>query len=225
MSATLSDEQFRELFSAYKQGDQQALARLVEANQGLIGYVADRAVTKAETFHLAGGIQSKIEWDELMQAGNIGLLVALKRFKPERNIQFSTHAFRWIQKEINLFVRSALLIGTSRFQFRSAVSIDSGNANLAQRGIKAKEERAEVVTVVQKMLELLPKRDREIMKQRFGFSGGNEKKVEEIAGAFGLSRHHVSCIVSRSLGEMRKIYDRFQRTGKILWGVPKHPRR
>lgn len=222
--AALTDEEFRTLFYAYKRGDQDALARLVEANQGLVGYVADRATTKTETFHLAGGIQSKIEWDELMQAGNIGLLIAFKRFKPERKVAFSNFAYDWIRKEINLFVRSALLIGTSRFQFRSSVSIDSGNSDLAQRGMKAKEERAEVVTVVQKMLELLPKRNREIMKQRFGLYGDQEKAVQDIAASLGLSAHHVSCIISRSLGEMRKIYVRFQSTGKILWVVPKHPR-
>ncbi len=41
---------------------------------------------------------------DLIQEGNIGLILALQRFDPGRNVQFSTYAFYWIHAYIQKYV-------------------------------------------------------------------------------------------------------------------------
>lgn len=44
--------------------------------------------------------QSKVEWLDLIQAGNMGLMTAADRFEPEKGYQFSTYAYWWIRQAI-----------------------------------------------------------------------------------------------------------------------------
>ena len=46
-----------------------------------------------------------INYNDIFSEGLIGLLVASERFKPEKNIKFSTYAFYWIRSKILNFVR------------------------------------------------------------------------------------------------------------------------
>jgi len=44
--------------------------------------------------------QSKVEWLDLIQAGNMGLMSAADKFEPEMGYQFSTYAYWWIRQAI-----------------------------------------------------------------------------------------------------------------------------
>lgn len=220
MDKLLSEAEFLEEFAKYKLGDQEALARIVKANQGLIGYVADRHATRLHFGRFRAGLQSLIEWADMMQAGNVGLLVALKRFDPDRGSHFSTYARDWIDKHIWLFINSCLLVKTARFQFRNVTSIDrEGEPRyLSRKGVQekqGKEERKDLVDVVGRMLELLPERDREILKLRFGLEDGIEYQLADIAERFGITKQTVCNVIRRGLNGMMFIYRRYEKTGKI----------
>lgn len=58
----------------------------IEQNQGLVGYIAGN-------FHA-------VSRDDAMQEGNIGMLVALKKFDLEKGLKFSSYAFYWIRRYI-----------------------------------------------------------------------------------------------------------------------------
>lgn len=81
-----------ELFRKWKaSGDIKLRDRLVKENLRLVYTVAHK---------MSKG--NDCDFEELAQAGAIGLMTALNRFDPERKTQFSTYAVYWIRYEMQL---------------------------------------------------------------------------------------------------------------------------
>ncbi|WP_240511947.1 sigma-70 family RNA polymerase sigma factor [Paludifilum halophilum] len=59
-------------------------------------------------------------------------------------------------------------------------------------------------------LHILDKREQQVVKSRFGLSGGKEKTQREIAKELGISRSYVSRIEKRAL---IKLFHEFYRVG------------
>ena len=78
-------------FRRARSGDPEAVERVVMANQGLLHSVAKRM--------LVPGFDSREEYEEMISAGQIGLLRAIKKYDPECS-KFSTYAIHWIRKEM-----------------------------------------------------------------------------------------------------------------------------
>mgnify|MGYP000017656628 CR=1 FL=1 len=101
------EEEFR-LASAYRnRGDRQAAQRLICANLRFVVKIA----------HEYRGYGLKIL--DLIQEGNIGMMMALRKFDPERGLKFITYAVWWIRAYINNFVMknwSLVKIGTTQAQ-------------------------------------------------------------------------------------------------------------
>jgi RNA polymerase primary sigma factor len=64
---------------------------VVRTNQGLIGTI----VGKAKKRRL-----ESLAHEDLMQEGNIGMLIAVEKFDPERGFRFSTYASWWIRSQL-----------------------------------------------------------------------------------------------------------------------------
>ena len=77
-----------ELFIKYQEGDQKSFEELVQINQGLVKKIAS-------CYH-----NSFLDFDDLVQEGNIGLIEAIKRFDYSKGFQFSTYATWWIRQAI-----------------------------------------------------------------------------------------------------------------------------
>ena len=71
------------LWTRYATGDESARQALLNENLGLVHFVA-RQVTR--------GLGVELEFDELVSAGALGLMTALKTFEPDRGLAFSTFA-------------------------------------------------------------------------------------------------------------------------------------
>ena len=92
MSSRLDEDKVRELWSRYKhQGDKQARDRLILAYSPLVKYVAGR---------MSNGLPSHIEESDLISYGLLGLIGALERFDPGREIKFETYAISRIKGSI-----------------------------------------------------------------------------------------------------------------------------
>lgn len=87
------DEQMRLVLQA-KEGRKDAIDRLVLSNMGLvIKIVADRT---AKTNYKYGSM----EFEDLFQEGNFGLMRALQAYDPEGGTKFSTYAVWWIDRQV-----------------------------------------------------------------------------------------------------------------------------
>ena len=84
----LTPEEEREIAKRAKEGDKEALERLIKANLRFVVNVAKNYVGYG------------IPFQELISAGNIGLIEAAKRFDPAKGVRFISYAIWWIKQSI-----------------------------------------------------------------------------------------------------------------------------
>jgi len=104
----LSREEEYRLATAYRNlGDRQSAQTLICANL--------RFVVKIAHEYRGYGLRTL----DLIQEGNIGMMMALKKFEPARGLKFITYAVWWIRAYINNFIMkswSLVKIGTTQAQ-------------------------------------------------------------------------------------------------------------
>lgn len=85
----LSLDKGRSLFSSMKEGDLETRNRLVEGNLRLVVSIAKHYVNQG------------VEFLDLIQAGNLGLITAVEKFDYEKGCAFSTYANWWIKQYVS----------------------------------------------------------------------------------------------------------------------------
>jgi RNA polymerase sigma-32 factor len=123
--ALLTEEEELSLARRWRlDGDQKAMQRLVTAYLRLV-------VATSTRFRNYG-----LPMPDLIQEGNIGLMLAVNRFDPERGVRFSTYAAWWIRSSIQEYVLRNWSI------VRSGTSAGQKALFFNLRWLRAKLERA-----------------------------------------------------------------------------------
>lgn len=172
------------------------------AHGGLIG----RVVQRYKRF--IGGC---IEWEDLFQAGWLGLHHAAERFDPERGFKFSTYANWWIRAFIQRTimnerrtVRIPVHAQTDAFKRGERLHIDalsldapldssdpgSGTWLDLQRSDSdpsADAEHNDLATLVESAVEALSEKERRIIRGRFW----RDRTLGEIGEDLGVSRERI----------------------------------
>jgi RNA polymerase sigma factor for flagellar operon FliA len=92
MESNVKAVELKELWRRYKQeGDEAARERLVVAYSPLVKFIAGR---------MASGLPSHVDEGDLISYGLLGLIGAIERFDPEREIKFETFAVARIKGAI-----------------------------------------------------------------------------------------------------------------------------
>ena len=92
METNVKAIELKDLWRRYKSsGDEQARERLVVAYSPLVKYVSGR---------MASGLPAHVEEADLISYGLLGLISAIERFDPEREIKFETYAITRIKGAI-----------------------------------------------------------------------------------------------------------------------------
>jgi RNA polymerase sigma-32 factor len=113
-------------------GDHAAASRLVTGNL--------RFVVKIAFEYRTYGVRLL----DLIQEGNVGLLVAVDRFDPERGVRLTTYAVWWIRAYIQEYIRrswSLVRFGTTRAEQRCFYRLRRERQRLERGGSKADPER------------------------------------------------------------------------------------
>ena len=180
-------------------GDAAARATLIERNLRLVVYIARK-------FENTG-----IGIEDLISIGTIGLIKAVNSFDPEKNIKLATYASRCIENEILMVLRR-----TSRLKlevsFDEPLNTDWDGNELLLSDILGTEPdlvSRELDSAVEKQMlceavETLSKRERDIVRMRYGLGGGGEHTQKEVADMLGISQSYISRLEKRIIARMRK---------------------
>ena len=86
--AAVDREEIHKLWKKAKRGDHDAKQRIMEANLRLV-------VPIAKKYHRQG-----IDFLDLVEEGNLGLMHSIDKFEPSKGYRFSTYASYWIEQSI-----------------------------------------------------------------------------------------------------------------------------
>ena len=196
----LSKEEELDLARRMNAGDMEARNKLIEHNLRLVVYVAKK---------YDGTTYGSIE--DLISIGTIGLVKAIKTFKPDKNIKLATYASRCIENEILMYLRK-----TNKLKLE--VSLDEplnvdydGNELLlsdiigTDEDIISKEiEENEQKRAMYLALKELSKREQEILILRYGLNGQDELTQKDVADLMGISQSYISRLEKKIIKKLRR---------------------
>ncbi|MCO7126303.1 RNA polymerase sporulation sigma factor SigE [Sporolactobacillus shoreicorticis] len=203
LPSPLSKEEEAELMKKLPSGDPQVRATLIERNLRLVVYIARKFDN------------TRINIEDLISIGTIGLIKAVNTFNPEKKIKLATYASRCIENEILMYLRR-------NSRTRSEVSLDEplnvdwdGNELLlsdvlgTENDVTTKNmERKVERTLLKKAMLMLNDREKEIMNLRFGLSGGKEKTQKDVADELGISQSYISRLEKRIIKRLKKEFSK-----------------
>ena len=148
--------------------------------------------------------------EDLISIGTIGLMKAVKTFKPDKKIKLATYASRCIENEILMYLRKTNAIKTE-VSFDEPLNVDwDGNElllsdilrsepDLVNHNVELQDERR----IVLELVNDLPDRERVICQMRFGFCGYEEHTQKEVADMLGISQSYISRLEKKIIAKLK----------------------
>lgn len=140
--------------------------------------------------------------DDVISAGNVGLVEAAQRFDPARGVKFSAYAKWWIEARIWEHMREEYGLprpGQEKHRIVPTGDFDIALAQLADEGPTLSERH--YANQVYWKTTRLSRRNRRILWQLIV----EEKSCSEVGALHGLTKQRVHQIEAKSLAEMRRI--------------------
>ena len=196
----LSKEEKEELFIKIKNGDEEARNILIERNLRLVAHVVKKYAN------------TKVEQDDLISIGTIGLIKGINSFNVEKGSKLSTYVSRCIDNEILMYLRSTKKLNAEVYLNEPIGKDKDDNVVTLQEVLENNDRNIEeevdlkmkIKKLYKKMGEVLKDRERTIIELRFGLDGHKPKTQHEIADMMGISRSYVSRIETKAIGKLGK---------------------
>lgn len=195
----LTEEEERELFLAYKKGDQNAKNELITRNLRLVAHVIKKFNPNPK------------DADDLISIGTVGLIKAIETFDKAKGSRFATYAARCIENEILMHVRSTKK-SKSEVYLQDPIGVDKEGNEICLIDILGTDSEKIVDEVDNKIStkklkalinKILDEKEKIIIELRYGISG-EPLTQREIAKMLGISRSYVSRIEKRALKKLAK---------------------
>lgn len=196
----LSQEEEKNLLIKLKDGDETARNILIERNLRLVAHVCKKYAW------------SKIEQDDLISIGTIGLIKGINSFNIDKGIKLSTYVSRCIDNEILMFLRSNKKLN-SEVYLEDTIGKDKDDNTVSLKEVIESDDKSiedevdlkfKIKKLYQKMKEVLKDREKLIIELRFGLDGAKPKTQNQIAKMMGISRSYVSRIETKAIGKLAK---------------------
>lgn len=191
-----------ELVVLYQHGDKKALDKLLENNDKLIYKVASKFYSDKT---------SSIEFDDLLQEGRIGFILACNKYDCEyiKKTKFITYAFYWIYQKIHRFITTyntneEISLNTpvseeNKDELINSIESHSNKINDREEKLYLSELRIELESVMDRYNTL---NEREILKLYYGWDT-EELSIEQIADIFETSSNEVKSIKGKAIRKLR----------------------
>jgi len=183
-----------------KSGDEEARNILIERNLRLVAHVVKKYAN------------TKLEQDDLISIGTIGLIKGINSFNVEKGSKLSTYVSRCIDNEILMYLRSTKKLNAEVYLNEPIGKDKDDNVVTLQEVLENNDRNIEeevdlkmkIKKLYKKMGEVLKDRERTIIELRFGLDGHKPKTQHEIADMMGISRSYVSRIETKAIDKLGK---------------------
>ena len=196
----LSKEEENAYLVMAEDGDIHARDKLIEHNLRLVVFLAKKYEN------------TRVDLEDLVSIGTIGLIKGINTFSREKNIKLATYASRCIDNEILMYLRKTKKMKTE-VSIDASLSLDADGNELHLEDIlgtdsdivtKSIEQDAEKKWMIQEVMRLSP-RDRDIIILRYGLLGHDELTQKEVADILGISQSYISRIEKKVIKRLKNI--------------------
>jgi RNA polymerase sporulation-specific sigma factor len=196
----LKKDDEEELVKRSNLGDIDARNKLIEHNLRLVVFLAKKYDN------------TMYDLEDLVSIWTIGLIKGIKTYKLDKNIKLATYASRCIDNEILMFLRKNKK-RNSEVSFEDSINFDSEGNELRLEDVfgteedvieKTLEDKEDQVSL-EKEIEKLPQRDKEIIELRYGLCGKNELTQKELANKLSISQSYISRIEKKVIRKLKSL--------------------
>ncbi len=196
----LDSEEEKKYLELLKNGDEEARNILIERNLRLVAHVCKKYAT------------SKVEQDDLISIGTIGLIKGINSFDSSKGVRLATYVSRCIDNEVLMYLRSIKKLGAEVYLEDPIGKDKDDNTVTLQEVLENNEKNIEdevdlkfkVKQLYEKMKDVLKTREKTILELRFGLMGQKPLTQNEIANSMGISRSYVSRIETKAINKLAK---------------------
>ena len=196
----LTNEEEKLYLEQMKNGDEDARNILIERNLRLVAHVVKKYSN------------TKIDQDDLISIGTIGLIKGINSFNVDKGSKLSTYVSRCIDNEILMYLRSTKKLNAEVY-LNDPIGKDKDDNVVTLQEILENNERniedevdlkIKIKKLYKKIGDILKDIERTIIELRFGLYGHKPKTQHEIAEMMGISRSYVSRIETKAIGKLNK---------------------
>lgn len=180
-------------------GDNEAGQQFIKSNLRFVVFIAKKYVRKSLNLTLLG----------LIQEGNLGLMVAVRKFDWRRGSRFSTYAEWWIKRYIKLALFYERRGAIARFSLDYSIGEQNDTFDAITEDTEALPPSSEadkglLADVFDDVLSELSVREQQVLKLAFGLVDGIAHTDKEIAKKIRKRRVIVQQIRELALRKLRK---------------------
>ena len=183
-----------------KDGDLFARDKLIEHNLRLVVFLAKKYEN------------TKVDLEDLVSIGTIGLIKGIKTYQMDKNIKLATYASGCIDNEILMYLRKNKKVRTE-ISFDESLSFDADGNELHLEDILGTDpdivtrdlERETERNLVMEEINKLGKRDKEIIMLRYGLMGHKEMTQKDVAELLGISQSYISRIEKKVIRRLKNL--------------------
>lgn len=194
----LSKSEESECLARWAEGDVEARNKLVEHNLRLVAHIVKKYYAQTD------------DAEDLISIGTIGLIKGINTYRAEKGVKLSSYVSRCIENEILMAFRGARK-SAGDVSLSEALDVEEDGGSLSILDVLAQEDdlceqvgRAEIRSKLQRAIQTaLTDREAEIIRLRYGLSGGEPQTQRQLAERFSISRSYVSRIEKRALEKLR----------------------
>ncbi len=189
----LTSEEEERYIKLAKAGDKDARAKLIEHNLRLVAHIVKKFETNTN------------DVDDLIGIGTVGLIKAVDTYSLNKNVKLTTYAAKCAENEILMYFRGDKK-NSKNVSIYEGISFDKDGNEITILDVLKTEDpdyaleihKNDNIKLLRKYLDVLTKRERDILESRYGLNGKDELTQKEIANKLGISRSYVSRIEKRA---------------------------